>query len=232
MFEFDTDADSDIFRSLSGLIKTNNGQFKSAKQAKFLTKTYRAMRQHDTIEFVKGNFGVEMTEGQYIIFVRAYVRWADYGHDSHRPVSWIFVMDDQGVVGQYKIFYQGTMRKGTSVDASKTKQLWKREGELVPLEIPAEEQPKPSTFIGMVGEKITFKGIVKAVFTFERRKFHYYDSGIGYITKIDVNGNDVVYFGDLAEKGQEVEVKATVKNHDVRDGRCQTIIARPKLVGV
>jgi hypothetical protein len=74
-------------------------------------------------------------------------------------------------------------------------------------------------------------GTIKAVFEFNKtRRFSYYDSGIGYVTKVDVNGNDVVYFGKLGEKGDHVAVKATIKDHSVRDGRKQTIISRPRAI--
>lgn len=229
MFSFVSEDNANMYNTLSFLVKRNNGQFKSYKQAQFLTKTLRRERNFDTKDSVFKNFGVEITDTQYIATIDAYTQWADYGHDSVRPVSWLFVMDDQGVVSQHKLVFMGTMRKGTSPDPSKTKLLWKREGELTPLEVPAQEPVVHSKFIGQPGERIVFKGVVKSVFTFDRQKFHYYDSGVGYITKIDVDGNDVIYFGELAEKNATVEFKATVKAHNVRDGRNQTIIARPKV---
>ena len=70
-----------------------------------------------------------------------------------------------------------------------------------------------------------------SVAEFERAKFHYYDSGVGYITRINVNGNDVVYFGTFGlERGAEVEFKATVKEHGEYRDRRQTVVNRPKLM--
>jgi hypothetical protein len=45
----------------------------------------------------------------------------------------------------------------------------------------------------------------------------------------DVDGNVVVYKGSnlLGEKGNAVSVKATIKDHDSRDGVKQTKISRP-----
>lgn len=233
MFEFD-EGDDQTFKTLQGLVKFNNGQFKSVKQAEYLTKTLRRRRDGDTPEFVQSNFGVPMSDGQYIVFVRATVRWANYGSDSYRPVGWIFVMDEQGVAAQYKLSWQGTMRQGTSVDPTRTSQLWVRAEITAPLvfEKAAEPARIESQHIGQVGERLELTGKVLSVTQFEKRKFHYYDSTVGNITRLDIGGNIVVYFGYLAERGDTVTVKATVKTHDEYQGRKQTVITRVKLSNV
>ena len=56
--------------------------------------------------------------------------------------------------------------------------------------------------------------------------------GISYLHVChDADGNVVVYKGTnrLGERGDTVTVKATVKDHDVRDGVKQTKISRPKM---
>lgn len=233
MFEF-SDGDDQTFKTLQGLVKFNNGQFKSVKQAEFLTKTLRRRRDGDTPEFVQSNFGLPMADGQYIVFVQATVRWVDYGSDSYRPVGWVFVMDAQGVVAQYKLAWQGTMRQGTSVDPSKTKELWVRTEITTPLvfEKAAETVQNQSQHIAQVGDRLELTGKVLSVTQFEKRKFHYYDSTVGNITRLDIGGNIVVYFGYLAERGATVTVMATVKSHDEYQGRKQTVISRPKLLNV
>lgn len=233
MFEF-SDGDDQTFKTLQGLVKFNNGQFKSVKQAEFLTKTLRRRRDGDTPEFVQSNFGVPMADGQYIVFVQATVRWVDYGSDSYRPVGWVFVMDAQGVVAQYKLSWQGTMRQGTSVDPSKTKEFWVRTEITTPLvfEKAAEPVQNQSQHIAQVGDRLELTGKVLSVAQFEKRKFHYYDSTIGNITRLDIGGNIVVYFGYLAERGATVTVMATIKSHDEYQGRKQTVISRPKLLNV
>lgn len=233
MFEF-SDGDDQTFKTLQGLVKFNNGQFKSVKQAEFLTKTLRRRRDGDTPEFVQSNFGLPMADGQYIVFVRATVRWVDYGSDSYRPVGWVFVMDAQGVVAQYKLAWQGTMRQGTSVDPSKTKELWVRSEITTPLvfEKAAEPVQNQSQHIAQIGDRLELTGKVLSVTQFEKRKFHYYDSTIGNITRLDIGGNIVVYFGYLAERGATVTVMATIKSHDEYQGRKQTVISRPKLLNV
>lgn len=242
MFDFSSDYDKDTFLTLSGLVKKNDGLFKSAKQAQFLGKRYRAhtadsVKRYSAEEINRAhlaNYGVDLdaASGQYAVHANGFMRWADYGSDSYRPVCWIFVMDDHGVVAQYKLAFVGTMRKGTSVDPEKTKLLWKREVTPTPFveEVKVEEAKPESFHIGSVGERMTFKGIVKSIISFDRPKFHYYDSGVGHITRVIVNGSTVVYFGALGEEGQEIEFKATVKEHGEFKGVKQTVVARPKLL--
>lgn len=230
MFEFSTEFDGNSYKTLTNLVKSNNGQFKSYKQAQFLTKTYRALRQFDNVESVRANFGIEMTESQYVVMVNAYTRWVNYGSDSYRPVTWVFVMDEHGVVAQYKLGYVGTMRQGTSPDPSKTQQLWARTGAVTPLEQPEQPVVAPSEHIGQVGSRMTFEGMIKSVTTFFRRRVSYYDSGVGYLTRVSVDGNEVVYFGQLGEKGATVKFVATVKEHGEYNGRKQTVVSRPKVI--
>lgn len=233
-FEFSSSFDGDMYKTLSSLVKFNNGQFKSVKQAAYLTKMIKRHREGlDAVDSVRRNFGIDMTETQWIATVDAYMRWTDYGSDSYRPVTWVFVMDEHGVVAQYKLKYVGTMRKGTSPDPTKTQTLWQRVGEVVPLEktevIAVEE--KQSEHVGSVGDRTVVRGVVKSVIEFERQRFHYYDTGVGVITRLDVDGSDIVYFGSLgADKGDIVEVKATIKQHGEYKGRKQTVIARPKVL--
>lgn len=235
MFDFDSPADGEIYRSFAGLIKYNNGQFKSVKQSIYLCKTLQQRREGDTPEFAMSNFGVPLEDNQFMVFIRAYVRWVDYGANSYRPVGWIFVLDTQGVVAKYKLGWQGTMRSGTSVDASKTKCEWQRQEIVTPLvfeEVKKDLPESTSEHLGTIGDRIEFTGKIVSVTQFEKQKFHYYDHTIGQITRLDVEGNIVVYFGFLGERGETVAVKATVKKHDVYNGRKQTVISRSKIQNV
>lgn len=236
-FEFGSQYDADTFKSLVSLVKTNNGQFKSVKQANFLFDRFQ--RQHNDCGLspaaAKSYFNVEMTEGQVLVTVDAYVRWASYGARSVRPVTWKFVVDREGVVAQYKLGYVGDMRSGTSPDPAKTELLWQRVGEVTPLErTPEVAVDAPvSQHLGVVGERMKFSGVIKMVSTFERQRFHYYDSGVGYITHVDVGGSTVVYFGSFGseyEKGSAVEFVATVKEHGEYRGVRQTIVNRPRVI--
>lgn len=231
-FQFSSQQDADTFKTLSGLVKYNNGQFKSVKQADFLFKRFSRDNLWTT-ESAKNLFNVDLTDGQVLVSVDAYVRWADYGTRSVRPVTWKFVVDREGVVAQYKLGYVGDMRSGTSPDPDKTELLWTRVGEVTPLERAAAVDAPVSQHLGVVGERMKFSGVIKMVSTFERQRFHYYDDGVGRITHIDVGGSTVVYFGSFGseyEKGSTVEFMATVKEHGEYRGVRQTVVNRPRVV--
>jgi len=102
-----------------------------------------------------------------------------------------------------------------------------------------------SNHIGVVGERMQFELKVVAVIEYDRPKFHYYDSGIGFITIMeDAAGNKVVYMNKLIEKrkddgseldaikGDTVLFMAKVKSHGERDGAKQTVVQRPTKVVV
>ena len=105
-----------------------------------------------------------------------------------------------------------------------------------------------SNHVGVVGERMQFELTVKAVIEYDRPKFHYYDSGIGFITLVeDAACNTHVYLNNLsekikdehgyddwvpAEKGDTVLFMAKVKDHGVRDGAKQTVVQRPTKVVV
>lgn len=88
------------------------------------------------------------------------------------------------------------------------------------------EDVKNSQHVGTVGERITIEGTV-----FFRASF---DGvyGTTYITGIrDAAGNVYIQKGAaIGDKDDDVRIKATVKEHGVRDGVKQTIISRPKAI--
>lgn len=81
-----------------------------------------------------------------------------------------------------------------------------------------------SQHIGTVGERITIEGTI----TFSTS----YDTAYGttYVTGIkDEAGNVYIQKGvPLGQRGADISLKATVKEHGERDGVKQTIISRPK----
>ena len=81
-----------------------------------------------------------------------------------------------------------------------------------------------SGWIGTVGERRDFSLVIRMVVEIEGQY------GYSYLHVLhDAAGNVVVYKGTkvLGERGMRVVVKATVKEHDVRDGVKQTKIGRP-----
>lgn len=112
----------------------------------------------------------------------------------------------------------------------------------------AKAEAANSSWVGVVGERQQFELTVVAVVEYEKPRFHYHDSGFGYLTIMaDAAGNRVVYFNSLeaksvdedgcveytlAEKGDQVVFMAKVKEHGERDGAKQTIVQRPTKIKV
>lgn len=87
----------------------------------------------------------------------------------------------------------------------------------------AEEADK-SGWIGTVGERRDFSLVIRTVIEMEGQY------GYSYLHVMhDDARNVVIYKGtkELGERGMRVVVKATVKDHDIRDGVKQTKISRP-----
>lgn len=85
-----------------------------------------------------------------------------------------------------------------------------------------------SQHVGVEGERRDFTLTVKAVPSFDTA----YGTLYVHICRDDA-GNVVIYKGkEIAEKGQRITLKATIKAHGEREGEKQTIIARPANVKV
>lgn len=85
-----------------------------------------------------------------------------------------------------------------------------------------------SQHVGVEGERRDFTLTVKAVPSFDTA----YGTLYVHICRDDA-GNTVIYKGkEIAEKGQRISLKATIKQHGERDGEKQTVISRPANVKV
>lgn len=86
------------------------------------------------------------------------------------------------------------------------------------------EQAATCHHIGTVGERREISGTIYFVTG--------YDTQFGYTTVTGIKdeaGNIIIQKGvPVGEKGEQVRLKATIKEHAVRDGIAQTIISRPK----
>jgi len=88
--------------------------------------------------------------------------------------------------------------------------------------------------IGIIGEKLTLTLTLKKRIQIEGAKFSYYDSGITDLCIFeDANNNIVIYKGKSSDieqlnEGDTATIRATIKDHGVRNGVKQTIIQRPK----
>lgn len=91
-------------------------------------------------------------------------------------------------------------------------------------ELARQEMDESSQWVGAVGERITIEGTITFSTSYET------SFGTTYVTGIkDGAGNIYIQKGvPLGARGDNVWIKATVKEHGTRDGVKQTIISRPK----
>ena len=222
MFTISNKADEQTFISLRGLIK-NNGFFKSAAQQKFMLKSY-GKEQMDTK--MLGYLGITLKDSDVTyVTIDGYYQWADYGTRSIVPVIITFVIDEFGIRAEYKTAGRGNLRDGWSPDASKCKLMWERDESI---DKPRFESPKAevveskSQWIGEVGKRLVVKG--KIVFT---KLIGYSEWGSKYITIVeDDAGNQIKAWKYLGEKGEDVEIKGTIKEHDEFEGVKGTVLTR------
>lgn len=84
-----------------------------------------------------------------------------------------------------------------------------------------------SQHVGTIGERILFEGEVVSAFYREADAY----SGGFWITKVRCGGNLITYIGNmLAERGETIKFKATVKKHDEYKGALSTVVNRPKII--
>ena len=90
----------------------------------------------------------------------------------------------------------------------------------------ALKEDRERGWIGEVGGRQEFRLTVEKELQFEGR----FGTTFIFILR-DAEQNVIVYKGSvfLAERGQVVDIKATIKEHGQRDGVKQTLITRPKL---
>lgn len=83
-----------------------------------------------------------------------------------------------------------------------------------------------SNYVGTIGERITIEGTI--FFTTDYETAY----GTTYVTGIkDAAGNIFIQKGvAIGRKGEEITLKATIKDHSEREGVKQTIISRPKVM--
>lgn len=231
--EWDT---PDLARSIFSLVAKNNGYFKSAKQRDFLKKqmtSYYCIHEYEKAEFVKGNYGVTIQEGQYMWVCEGHIRFADYGQRSVRRVAFAMVFDKYGVVSKNKLHF--TYRdngRSSGVNEAKTEVgLWIRD-ESIPLpELPEiEKQVIVSHHVGAVGEFIETVVTVKSIRAVGQG---YY--GTTYQTKmIDEDGNIIIYWGVMKDSSVldgefKIKLRAKVKEHGEYKGVNQTIVGYAKI---
>ena len=94
-------------------------------------------------------------------------------------------------------------------------------------EIKREIKRNTSRHVGQVGERIDITAKIEVIKSFDGTY------GISFFTILETtDGNVFKYFGSacLGEKGDTVNLKATVKGHTEWEGISQTVINRPKFI--
>ena len=121
MFEWRAE-DVDKARTLFSLVKYNGGSWKSAKQSAYLRRAWG----EQVGDWVAECWGVPApSEGQALIKVEGMLPIA-YGSRGLRPIVFWFLVDEVGIVAQYRIHYTGNMRDGCRPNPARTESTWRR----------------------------------------------------------------------------------------------------------
>lgn len=248
-FHWDSSEDEDFARTMNSAIKFSDGFYKSEKQAKFFnTRRYTRLDRRTNKEDLKNFFNavIDADKGQHAFTIGGTMSWADYGTKGFRPVTWVFVMDEFGVVRKYKLKYVGDMRSGTAPDPSKTKLEWERPASAKRPEWASEENLAASKaaeekkaaedaarrakmkFAGNKGEQISNIPVtVKKIIN--RGEGPY---GIEYLTIFTTEDGDLIYWNNRprdAEEGDRVVIKKTRVKDEIttKAGDPAIVITRP-----
>jgi len=246
-FEWDSEWDSDMYRSLKGLANKNNGVWKSKKQRDFLLSRIDKLPHQHTSQEARDYFGVEMSGDEKLVILSGMSRWAEYGSRSMVPVRHAFVVDRRGVVQHVKLGNKGNMRDGSAPDPSKNKIEFVRPDDVDVSHLAKSEEEKKKEFktalgmsdgeyVGTPGERMDF-GTLELV---AKKDLGYSSFGYNMATEKawnlykDEKGRFIVHVGKPGpERGEKIRIVATVKDHFVsKKGDKQTKIIRPRFYSV
>lgn len=230
------------YKSLQSLVKYNDGNFKSDKQAKFL-KTWASAKDNDVFDtwgFIKKEDYLK--DGEYIISIDG---WFEYGEGTKRgrgranvPFTFLYIMDKHGVNRVYQLKYKAHKEydewhevdrvHGWSPVGYEVK--WVREKVTFhpePEKPKAEEPKKESQWVGEVGKRIEVRAKVVYFKDFDSA-YSRYGTNTLYIF-VDEQGNKFKAFysgSTYMDKGQWYTFKATVKEHEESRGEKVTQLTR------
>ena len=97
----------------------------------------------------------------------------------------------------------------------------------------AERQAKIASakHIGEIGKRMEMEGVVEKVISLGYTQVSYYTEVERFMTKIIVDGNIVIYYGNkIVEEGDVIKFKATPKLHNEYKEIKQTIVQRVKVI--
>ena len=128
---------------------------------------------------------------------------------------------------------KGLIEKITQLDLgeSESEREWKEREAKIAAE--KKRDADRSDFIGTVGERLVFENMTVFFVADFEINLPWGGTKTIYISGLrDAAGNVAIYKGNnIADKGDVVSLRGTVKEHGVRDGVKQTIINRPHLLG-
>jgi len=242
-FNWMTEQDGDMFRSLKGLVN-NGGFFKSSGQAAFFEKRVKDGCPHIGPCTAWDN-SVVVVEGQYAITCEGLIGITgddnSWGSRSRRK-AWIFLCDEVGVVamfiGRCKHYSDGsapngekTVREFVRTDDGRAQELantWADE-RAAKDEVIGDKRAA-SEHVGEIGERIEVDGVARLITSFDNA----YGTSYMYMIE-DKAGNAYKFIGtpihiDGATKTFSLKAKFTVKSHEEYNGQKQTVVNRPKVI--
>ena len=246
-FNWMTEQDGDMFRSLKGLVN-NGGFFKSSGQAAFFEKRVKDGCPHIG-PCTAWDASVEIAEGQYAVICEGLIGITgddnSWGSRSRRK-AWIFLMDNMGVVamfiGRCKHYSDGsspngekTVRDFVRTDDGRAQELantWADERAAKTKAI--GDKRATSGHVGEVGERIEIEGFARLITSFDNA----YGTSYMYMIE-DTDGNAYKFIGKGIHTSEQsadrrisfkLKAKFTVKSHEEYNGQKQTVVNRPKLI--
>lgn len=225
----------ELGKTLQTLVKYNNGFWKSEKQRNFLKKMADGFGDLHDPESLNAHFGI--TTDKSAMCYETEIRHAEYGRKSYRRIGWMFVFDDNGIVGKYRIRYSYDDSTGSSwPNTEKTEQEWGRPVDAVSTMKVEEKIERPnSQFLGAVGSKVSATVTIKKMIAMSSQ-IGYHTAYSDLIIMEDESGNCITWKSSSAYKyeslkeGNTVSLQGTVKDHREYKGTNQTVLTRCKLI--
>lgn len=225
------DMGKERFMTLQGMIKRTNGQWRSVKQANYLSKAWRSntrTNENITEHFLDKGCAL-LEDGQYIIEVEGFVQYSSYGGRGNVPIEYWYLMDDYGIVKRYRLRFG---RDGGFNWVKKVEVDWERDNSALTF-VPQAPEPKApeaiSHHVGTVGKRqeftVTIKRIVECETAFGMNDLY---------IMVDADGNVLKWFTSAyspMEVGKTYTIKATVKEHSEYNGKAETMVNRVKVQG-
>lgn len=236
----------DMIRSLSSLIKHNNGLFKSERQGFFLrNQGWRTSENEDGVNHMRSiGVPVDLNKHTEVGHFTQFHNFNPYsaegaragrgGRTSHH----VYLMDKHGVVAAYKL---GQTQH--QFDPKKTQKVWERPADAVTSgnEHHVEEDPHMvSKHLGKVGDKITHDVTVVRLHNLGPSRFApaYTRAPDQYMTVMKTDEGHIIHHygtppaslrGYRTGDDWKGTVTGEVKKHHIdRNGNHVTILTRPK----